>query len=90
MSSGLAATETSLFVYDQDLFRNLTASNIIFEPFRVMIANRLSINGSDWENTFGKHNRLVNVNDVYFTCYSVTNIRWKMFKNSYATKNIVI
>ena len=65
MSSGLAATETSLFVYDQDLFRNLTASNIIFEPFRVMIANRLSTNGSDWENIFGKHNRLVNVNDLY-------------------------
>ena len=63
MSSGLAATETSLFVYDQELYRNLSTFNVIFEPFRVMIANRLSNNGSDWENTFGKYNRQVFVDN---------------------------
>ena len=57
ISSGLAATETSLFVYDQELYRNLSAVNTIYEPFRVMISNRLATNGSEWANIFRKHNR---------------------------------
>ena len=55
-SSGLAATETTLFVYDQELFRNLTVKGSVYEPIRVMVSNRLAKNGSDWTNIFRKHN----------------------------------
>ena len=57
ISSGLASTETSLFIYDQELFRNLTPFDAVYEPFRVMVSNRLAKNGSEWENIFRKHNR---------------------------------
>jgi hypothetical protein len=57
ISSGLAATETSLFVYDKELFRNMTASGSVYEPIRVMVANRLAKNGSDWAAIFEKFNR---------------------------------
>ena len=55
-SSGLAATETTLFVYDKELFRNLTIKGSVYEPVRVMVSNRLAKNGSDWANIFRKHN----------------------------------
>ena len=55
-SSGLAATETTLFVYDQELFRNLTVKESVYEPIRVMVSNRLAKNGSDWTNIFREHN----------------------------------
>ena len=57
ISSGLASTETSLFIYDQELFRNLTPFDAVYEPIRVMISNRLAKNGSEWANIFRKHNR---------------------------------
>ena len=57
ISSGLAATETTLFVYDQELFRNLTIEDSVYEPIRVMVSNRLAKNGSDWTNIFQQHNR---------------------------------
>ena len=57
ISSGLASTETSLFIYDQELFRNLTPFDAVYEPFRVMVSNRLAKNGSEWANIFRKHNR---------------------------------
>ena len=57
ISSGLAATETSLFVYDKELFRNMTAVGSVYEPIRVMVANRLAKNGSDWAAIFEKFNR---------------------------------
>ncbi len=57
VSSGLAATETTLFVYDQELFRNLTTEDSVYEPIRVMVSNRLAKNGSDWTNIFRQHNR---------------------------------
>ena len=55
-SSGLAATETTLFVYDQELFRNLTAKGTVYEPVRVMVSNRLSKNGTEWTELFRQHN----------------------------------
>ena len=57
VSSGLAATETSLFVYNKELFRNMTAFGSVYEPLRVMVANRLARNGSDWAALFEKFNR---------------------------------
>ena len=57
ISSGLASTETSLFIYDQELFRNLTPFDAVYEPIRVMVSNRLAKNGSEWANIFRKHNR---------------------------------
>ena len=57
ISSGLASTETSLFIYDQELFRNLSPFDAVYEPIRVMVSNRLAKNGSEWANTFRKHNR---------------------------------
>ena len=57
ISSGLASTETSLFIYDQELFRNLTPFDAVYEPIRVMVSNRLAKNGSEWANIFSKHNR---------------------------------
>ena len=57
-SAGLATTETSLFVYDKNLFKNLTSFGhfIVFEPIRVMIANRLAEFGSQWSLMFEKYN----------------------------------
>ena len=57
ISSGLASTETSLFIYDQELFRDLTPFDAVYEPIRVMVSNRLAKNGSEWANIFRKHNR---------------------------------
>ena len=54
----MATTETSLFVYDKNLFQNLTSFGhfIVFEPIRVMIANRLAEFGSQWSLMFEKYN----------------------------------
>ena len=57
ISSGLAATETTLFVYDQELFRNLQTRESVFEPIRVMVSNRLAYNGSHWAKIFRQYNR---------------------------------
>ena len=58
-SAGLAATETSLFIYDKNLWKNLSPEGVVYEPIRVMVANRLSEHGSQWAKTFEKHNRFV-------------------------------
>ena len=58
-SAGLAATETSLFIYDKNLWKNLSPEGVVYEPIRVMVANRLSEYGSQWAKTFEKHNRFV-------------------------------
>ena len=58
-SAGLATTETSLNVYDKNLFENLTSFRdgvIVFEPIRVMTANRLAEFGSQWSLMFEKFN----------------------------------
>ena len=34
VSSGLAAMETTLFVYDKELYRDSKTNNIIYEPIR--------------------------------------------------------
>ena len=56
LSSGLATTETTLFVYNTELFRDAPTTDIVYEPFRVMTANRLATNGSQWQSIFRKYN----------------------------------
>ena len=56
-SSGLAATETTLFTYDKELLRDLQVVGAIMEPIRVMTANRLAQNGSQWMDIFKQFNR---------------------------------
>ena len=57
ISSGLAETETTLFIYDAELFRNMGSEDIVYEPIRVMVSNRLAKNGSEWANLFRQYNR---------------------------------
>jgi len=56
-SSGLAAMETTLYVYNKELFRNATPKNIVFEGARVMVAMRLAANTQNWTDLFSKYNR---------------------------------
>jgi len=48
LSSGLVTTETSLFVYDSSLFEASQPLGQVFEPARVMAANRLARGGKEW------------------------------------------
>ena len=48
LSSGLVTTETSLFVYDSSLFEASQPLGQVFEPARVMAANRLARGGREW------------------------------------------
>jgi hypothetical protein len=56
-SSGLAAMETTLFVYNKELFRTSESTNMVFEAIRVVTALRLANNGQEWIDTFTKYNR---------------------------------
>ena len=55
-SAGLATTETTLFVYNKELYRNLSSDFIVYEPIRVVVANRLAKFGSQWAKMFEKYN----------------------------------
>ena len=48
LSSGLVTTETSLVVYDSSLFEASQPLGQVFEPARVMAANRLARDGREW------------------------------------------
>ena len=65
ISSGLAATETTLFVYDKELYKNLSSFESVYEPIRVMVSHRLAKNGSDWANIFKQHNRYLSMKYDY-------------------------
>jgi len=56
LSSGLVTTETSLFVYDSSLFDATDPSSQVFEPVRVMVANRLARNGKEFTDLVSKYN----------------------------------
>ena len=56
-SAGLATTETTLFIYNKDLYKNITIRDSVYEPIRVAVANRLSEHGSQWANYFKRNNR---------------------------------
>ena len=59
LSSGLATLETTLFVYNTTLFDLVTPVGTMWEPVRVMTANRLATSGREWTEIFrckGKEN----------------------------------
>ena len=56
ISSGLITTETTLNIYNQSLYSMNDASSQLFEPVRVMVANRLSTNGEEWTETVSRYN----------------------------------
>ena len=45
----MATTETTLFIYDKELFRDADyTKDVVFEGARVMTANRLAEDGKQW------------------------------------------
>ena len=52
LSSGLASLETTLFVYNTSLFDLVTPVGTMWEPVRVMTANRLATSGQEWTEIF--------------------------------------
>jgi hypothetical protein len=57
VSSGLAAVETTLFVYNKELYRNSGVTGRVYEPIRILTALRLANTGQQWADIFTKHNR---------------------------------
>ena len=54
----LATTETTLFIYDKELFRDADyTKDVVFEGARVMTANRLAEDGKQWVDIFKLFNR---------------------------------
>jgi len=56
ISSGLTSLETTLFVYNKALYDQNSPSGQLWEPVRVMVANRLATTGKQWVELFSKHN----------------------------------
>merc|ERR1719341_1747539 len=56
LSSRLVTTETSLFVYDSSLFEASQPLGQVFEPARVMAANRLARDGKEWTDITSQFN----------------------------------
>ena len=58
LSIRLATTETTLFIYDKELFRDADyTKDVVFEGARVMTANRLAKDGKEWVDIFKQFNR---------------------------------
>ena len=55
-SAGLAVLETTLFVYNSSLLEENTAVGQVWEPVRVMVANRLGREGREWSELFSQYN----------------------------------
>ena len=51
-SSGLVSLETTLFVYNHSLYDTLDPVGAMWEPVRVMVANRLARSGREWTEIF--------------------------------------
>ena len=56
LSSGLVTTETTLFIYNTSLFVDTDPANQVFEPARVMAANRIAQNGKEWTDIVSLYN----------------------------------
>lgn len=56
LSSGLLTTETSLFIYNTTLYSDTNPHQTVFEPARVMAANRLARDGRHWTEVASLHN----------------------------------
>lgn len=48
--------EMNVVLFFRELYRHLNPENVVYEPVRVMVANRLSQFGSQWARYFEKHN----------------------------------
>ena len=46
----------NVVIFFRELYRHLNPENVVYEPVRVMVANRLSQFGSQWARYFEKHN----------------------------------
>jgi len=56
LSSGLVTTETTLFIYNTSLFAHSSPDSQVFEPARVMAANRLARTGKEWTDLVSLYN----------------------------------
>jgi len=56
ISSGLASLETTLFVYNTSLLEQNSPLGQVWEPVRVMVANRLATGGRHWAGLFSQFN----------------------------------
>ena len=56
LSSWLVTTETTLFIYDRSLFEASQPVGQVFEPARVMAANRLARDGREWTEMASQFN----------------------------------
>ena len=56
VSSGLASLETTLFVYNSSLLEQNSPVGQLWEPVRVMVANRLATGGQHWAQLFSRFN----------------------------------
>ena len=56
LSSGLVTTETTLFIYNRSLFEASQPVGQVFEPARVMAANRLARDGKEWTKMASRFN----------------------------------
>ena len=43
-------------IYDDTLYKNVS-NNVVYEPLRAMVANRLANTGSEWASLFENYNR---------------------------------
>ena len=96
-SAGLATTETTLFVYNKELYRNLSSDFAVYEPIRVMVANRLAQFASQWGKMFEKYNsgtynnqwmivdykKINETKGMYNTCSNVEEMVIVHFSNSF-------
>jgi len=56
ISSGLASLETTLFVFNSSLLEQNSPLGQVWEPVRVMVANRLATGGQQWAQLFSQFN----------------------------------
>ncbi len=83
-SSGLATTETTLFIYDKALLHNLR-TDVVMEPIRVMVANRLATNGDQWTDIVARENSGTYNNQWMVLDYKVFNQDTKKLKDGVFT-----
>jgi hypothetical protein len=56
LSSGLVSTETTLNIYDKNIYKSCDHKKQVFEPARVMTANRLATSGKIWTDLIARYN----------------------------------